>query len=100
MESESLCGLGNVYHQMGEFSSALKFHQNDLEIAEQLDMPSLQSRACGNIGKFFQVSLVCAVPIFFSLSCFQGILFNFQATFTRPWAIWIRRFAFRSSISP
>lgn len=50
MESEALCALGNVYHQMGEYTTALKYHQSDLEIAEQLDMPSLQSRACGNIG--------------------------------------------------
>lgn len=50
MESEALCALGNVYHQMGEYTTALKYHQSDLEIAEQLDMPNLQSRACGNIG--------------------------------------------------
>lgn len=52
MESDALCGLGTVYHQMGEFSTALRYHQNDLEIAEQLGMPTLQSRACGNLGEF------------------------------------------------
>lgn len=50
MEADSLCGLGNVYHQMGEYATALRYHQNDLDIAEQLEMPVLQSRACGNLG--------------------------------------------------
>lgn len=50
MEADSICGLGNVYQQMGEYATALRYHQNDLDIAEQLEMPILQSRAYGNLG--------------------------------------------------
>lgn len=51
MEADSISGLGAVYQQMGEYATALRYHQNDLDIAEQLGMPVLQSRACGNLGK-------------------------------------------------
>lgn len=51
MEADSISGLGYVYQQMGEYLSALRYHQNDLEIAEQLEIASMQCRACGNIGK-------------------------------------------------
>ena len=51
MEADSICGLGTVYQQMGEYTTALRYHQNDLDIAEQLGMPVLQSRAYGNLGK-------------------------------------------------
>lgn len=50
MEAEALSALGTVYQQMGEFSTALRYHQQDLEIAEQLSIAALQSRACGNLG--------------------------------------------------
>lgn len=50
MEADSACGLGNVYQQMGEYSNALRYHQADLDLAEQLGMPQLQGRACGNLG--------------------------------------------------
>lgn len=50
MEAESISGLGQVYQQMGEYATALRYHQNDLEISEHLGMAILQSRACGNIG--------------------------------------------------
>lgn len=51
MESDAVNGLGMVYHQMGEYTTALRYHQSDLEIAERLGMSSLQCRACGNLGK-------------------------------------------------
>lgn len=51
MEADSISGLGYVYQQMGEYMTALRYHENDLEIAEQLEIASLQCRACGNIGK-------------------------------------------------
>lgn len=50
MESDAVCGLGMVYHQMGEFATALRYHQTDLEYADQLKISVLQSRACGNLG--------------------------------------------------
>lgn len=50
MEADSASGLGCVYQQMGEHATALRYHQADLELAEQLGMPGLQSRACGNLG--------------------------------------------------
>lgn len=50
MEADAISGLGCVYHQMGEFSTSLKYHQNDLDIAEQIGIASLQSRAYGNLG--------------------------------------------------
>ena len=57
MEAEAISGLGTVYQQMGEYSTALRYHQNDLDIAEQLGTPTLQSRACGNIG--INIKLFC-----------------------------------------
>lgn len=58
MEADSISGLGSVYHQMGEYTTALRYHQNDLQIAEELGMPSLQTRACGNLGKSdFEIAL-------------------------------------------
>lgn len=50
MEADAISGLGTVYQQMGEYATALRYHQNDLDIAEQLGVPSIQSRACGNLG--------------------------------------------------
>lgn len=50
MEAEALSNLGTVYQQMGEYTTALRYHQQDLEMAEQLNLPTLQSRACGNLG--------------------------------------------------
>lgn len=50
MESDAVCGLGMVYHQMGELATALRYHQTDLEIADLLKISVLQSRACGNLG--------------------------------------------------
>lgn len=51
MEADAVSGLGSVYHQMGEYTTSLKYHQNDLDIAEQLGIAPLQSRAYGNLGK-------------------------------------------------
>lgn len=50
MEADAICGLGLVCYQMGEFSTALQYHMNELGISEQLEIPNLQSRACGNLG--------------------------------------------------
>jgi hypothetical protein len=65
MEADSICGLGTVYQQMGEYSTALRYHQNDLDIAEQLGMPMLQSRACGNLGKFCNLPITTHSPLFY-----------------------------------
>lgn len=58
MEADSISGLGTVYQQMGEYAAALRYHQNDLDIAEQLGIPSLQSRACGNLGKLILLTIL------------------------------------------
>lgn len=50
MEAEALSGLGTVHQQMGQYTTALRYHQQDLEMAEELGLPALQSRACGNLG--------------------------------------------------
>lgn len=50
MEAEALSNLGTVYQQMGEYTTALRYHQQDLEMAEELNLATLQSRACGNLG--------------------------------------------------
>lgn len=50
MEADAISGLGSVYQQMGEYNTALQYHQNDLDIAEELGMPNLQNRAYGNLG--------------------------------------------------
>lgn len=50
MEADAISGLGSVYQQMGEYTTALQYHQNDLKISEELGLPLLQSRAYGNIG--------------------------------------------------
>lgn len=49
-EADAACGLGQVYQQMGEYSKALRYHQADLDIAEELGLAALQGRACGNLG--------------------------------------------------
>jgi len=35
---------------MGELATALRYHQSELEIAEELELLNLQARACGNLG--------------------------------------------------
>lgn len=50
MEADAISGLGTVYYHMGEYATALRYHQNDLQIAEELNASHLQSRACGNLG--------------------------------------------------
>lgn len=50
MEADAVSGLGAVYHQMGEYGTALKYHQSDLDIAEEIEIPALQARAFGNLG--------------------------------------------------
>jgi hypothetical protein len=35
---------------MGEYSTALRYHQADLDTAEELGLAVLQGRACGNLG--------------------------------------------------
>lgn len=35
---------------MGEYSTALRYHQSDLDIAEEIGLAPLQGRACGNLG--------------------------------------------------
>lgn len=54
MEAEAISNLGTVYQQMGEYATALRYHQQDLEMAEQLNLPMLQSRACGNLGAVYE----------------------------------------------
>lgn len=54
MEAETSSCLGSVYQQMGEFSSALRNHQHDLDIAERIGVPQLQGRACGNLGAVYE----------------------------------------------
>lgn len=49
-EADAACGLGQVYQQMGEYATALKYHQVDLDIAEEMSLAGLQGRACGNLG--------------------------------------------------
>lgn len=49
-EADAACGLGQVYQQMGEYSTALRYHQADLDIAEELGLAAIQGRACGNLG--------------------------------------------------
>lgn len=53
-ESDAACGLGQVYQQMADYSTALSYHQTDLETAEDLKLPMLQSRACGNLGSVYE----------------------------------------------
>lgn len=50
MEADAMSGLGTVYYHMGDYNTAMRYHQNDLQIAEELSMSNLQSRACGNLG--------------------------------------------------
>lgn len=49
-ESDAACGLGQVYQQMGEYRTALRYHTADLETVEQLGLTALQARALGNLG--------------------------------------------------
>lgn len=53
-ESDAACGLGQVYQQMADYSTALRYHQADLETAEELKLPVLQGRACGNLGSVYE----------------------------------------------
>ena len=53
-ESDAACGLGQVYQQMADYSTALRYHEADLETAEELKLPILQGRACGNLGSVYE----------------------------------------------
>lgn len=53
-ESDAACGLGQVYQQMADYSTALRYHQADLETAEELKLAPLQGRACGNLGSVYE----------------------------------------------
>lgn len=49
-EADAACGLGTVYQQMGDHQRALKYHQMDLDIAEETNNMASQGRAYGNLG--------------------------------------------------
>lgn len=53
-ESDAACALGQVYQQMADYATALRYHQADLETAEELKLASLQGRACGNLGSVYE----------------------------------------------
>ena len=53
-EAEAACGLGSVYQQMCEYSTALGYHQLDLSITEELNNPAAQSRAHGNMSLAYE----------------------------------------------
>lgn len=53
-EGEAACGLGTVYQQMCEYSTALRYHQLDLKIAGELTNPAEQGRAHGNISLAYE----------------------------------------------
>ncbi len=54
VESDAACGLGQVYQQMADYPTALRYHQADLETAEELKLAPLQGRACGNLGSVYE----------------------------------------------
>lgn len=53
-EAEAACGLGTVYQQMCEYATALRYHELDLRIAEELTNPAEQGRAHGNISLAYE----------------------------------------------
>ena len=49
-EGSAACGLGEVFQAMGQASTALRYHQMDLNIAQKLGDKTAHIRACANIG--------------------------------------------------
>ena len=49
-EAAALSGLGEVYQSMGEFSTALRYHQDHLNISQRLGDRPAQLRAYLNLG--------------------------------------------------
>ncbi|XP_055995865.1 uncharacterized protein LOC125647895 isoform X2 [Ostrea edulis] len=47
--------LGNAAMQLGNLDLALKYHQMDLTIGDQLDMKNIRYRALGNTGRVFMM---------------------------------------------
>ena len=52
-EGRSCSNLGIVYHQRGDYDSALKLHQAHLAIARSLGDRTGMGRALGNIGNAY-----------------------------------------------
>lgn len=53
-EAEAASGLGMVHQQMCNYSAALRYHQIDLRISEELSNPQMQSRGHENISLAYE----------------------------------------------
>ena len=49
----SYCKLGTIYHGLGEFKKAIKYHQRHLEIAKEVGDKAGEGRSYGNLGNAY-----------------------------------------------
>nr|XP_058969439.1 tetratricopeptide repeat protein 28-like [Pocillopora verrucosa] len=52
-EGASYCNLGNAYQGLGEFKTAIKYHQRDLEIAKEVGDKAGEGASYGNLGNAY-----------------------------------------------
>ena len=53
-EGTAFGNLGNAHHRMGDFKTALLFHERHLKVAKELDDRSGEGKAYGNLGNVYQ----------------------------------------------
>ena len=51
--AESYGNLGNVYHSLGQFKTAIEYHQRSLEIAKEVGDKAEEGRSYGNLGNAY-----------------------------------------------
>nr|XP_058960204.1 tetratricopeptide repeat protein 28-like [Pocillopora verrucosa] len=53
-EGISYCNLGNAYRSLGQFKTAIQYHQRHLEIAKEVGDKAGEGRGYGNLGNAYQ----------------------------------------------
>ena len=54
VEGRSYCNLGNAYQDLGEFKTAIKYHQRHLEIAKEVGDKAGEGKSYCNLGNAYQ----------------------------------------------
>lgn len=53
-EADAVSGIGLIYQQTGEFSKALCYFQSELNIADGINLTTLQARAYSHLGTIYE----------------------------------------------
>ncbi|XP_066030887.1 tetratricopeptide repeat protein 28-like [Pocillopora verrucosa] len=53
-EGRGYCGLGNAYRSLGQFKTAIQYHQRHLEIAKEVGNKAEERISHGNLGNAYQ----------------------------------------------